>query len=218
MKIPTYLYLCEKCLVMKKLLIFLLVVVAAFVIWKFFIQDKKSGVKDPKLEPIVLQKHSDTFNLRLDTMMDAYMKMKNAFVEADTAVVKQNALSFIQAIDFVPYDELQNDSARIGDAVRMVSEDLKSNAQIILSSNDVEQMRQAFSTTTELLYPGFLKMVNYEGKPLYIQQCPMAFDGGVTANWISYETQIMNPYLGKNHKRYKSSMLQCGEVIDSIVP
>lgn len=78
-------------------------------------------------------------------------------------------------------------------------------------------MRQDFRTVSDMLYPSFFKTINYEGPNLYLQNCPMAFDGDKDANWISNSEEVINPYLGKNHPKYKATMLNCGETKDSIV-
>ena len=44
----------------------------------------------------------------------------------------------------------------------------------------------------------------------------MAFGDDQAANWISNSTEIVNPYLGKRHPKYKAGMLHCGELKDSI--
>jgi hypothetical protein len=49
-----------------------------------------------------------------------------------------------------------------------------------------------------------------------LQECPMAFNDTETANWISNSSEIINPYLGNNHPKYKAGMLHCGELKDSI--
>ncbi len=69
---------------------------------------------------------------------------------------------------------------------------------------------------SELMYPSFLKTVNYEGPKLFLQNCPMAFNDTESANWISNSEEIVNPYLGKNHPKYKGGMLHCGEIKDTI--
>jgi Cu(I)/Ag(I) efflux system membrane fusion protein len=43
---------------------------------------------------------------------------------------------------------------------------------------------------------------------LYVQYCPMAFDGE-GANWISAEAPIRNPYYG-------DAMLSCGSTVDTL--
>jgi hypothetical protein len=44
----------------------------------------------------------------------------------------------------------------------------------------------------------------------------MAFNDTETAQWLSKTEDIRNPYLGLHHPKYKSGMLECGEVKDSI--
>src|SRR5690606_11430439 len=92
--------------------------------------------------------------------------------------------------------------------------DIKANASPILEETDITNMRRDFRMVSENMYP-FLKTIGYEGEKLYWQNCPMAF-GEEEANWLSNSPEIINPYLGRNHPVYKSSMLRCGEVKDSI--
>ena len=77
---------------------------------------------------------------------------------------------------------------------------------------NISEMRRDFKTMTDVMYPSFFKSINYEGKKLFLQHCPMAFRGRPGADWISNSEEIVNPYLGENHPDYKSSMLHCGEV------
>ena len=81
---------------------------------------------------------------------------------------------------------------------------------------DITEMRKDFSMVTEMLYPSFLKSINYEGPKMYLQNCPMAFGEEKAANWISKTEEIMNPYLGKNHPEFKGAMLHCGSIKDTI--
>ena len=60
------------------------------------------------------------------------------------------------------------------------------------------EMRQDFRMVSENLYP-FLKTIGYEGPKLYWQNCPMAFGENKEGNWLSNTSEIINPYLGKNH-------------------
>lgn len=195
------------------------VLLGAYAAWWFLIRDNgPAKPKAPKQQPVKLNKNSDTFNIKLHDAVNAYLNIKNALVVSDTATVTKEAGMFIQFIDSIPYQELHNDSAKIMEGVQMIAVDLKLQAAKIQESKSLAGMRQHFSSLSDLLYPGFLKMVNYEGEVLYIQHCPMAFDGEMEANWLSKETKIMNPYLGNNHPIYKSGMLHCGEVLDSIAP
>ena len=93
--------------------------------------------------------------------------------------------------------------------------DVKANAESLLNQTDITEIRQDFRMIGESIYP-LLKTIHYEGKTLYWQNCPMAFGDDKGANWISNTEEIINPYLGKNHPEFKSGMLHCGEVKDSI--
>jgi hypothetical protein len=95
--------------------------------------------------------------------------------------------------------------------------DVKSNAESLLQQTDITEMRQDFRMIGENIYP-LLKTIHYEGKAIYLQNCPMAFGDDKGANWISSTSEIINPYLGKNHPEFKGTMLHCGEVKDSIIP
>ena len=77
-------------------------------------------------------------------------------------------------------------------------------------------MRKDFGMVSENLNP-FLRTINYEGEKIYWQFCPMAFGEDKGANWLSKTQEVINPYLGKNHPKYKADMLNCGEVKDSIM-
>lgn len=201
---------------MKKVLVFVIVLLAAFSIYWYFLRTKKNGPEGPKQAPIALKKHSDTFNMKIDRVMEAYHEIKNAFVEADTARAKQTTTIFIHLLDSIPLDELRKDTAMIYESAVSSVSDIKANAQSLLQQNVISEMRKDFSMITEMLYPGFFKTINYEGPKLYLQHCPMAFGDENGANWISNNLEIINPYLGKNHPKYKGTMLHCGEVLDTI--
>ena len=149
-------------------------------------------------------------------MITAYLNMKDAFVEADTAKAKQYDSTFIHLLDSIPMDELKADTAIIIESAKASINDIRSNAVSLLSQSDITEMRQDFRMITEMMYPAFFKIINYEGPKLYLQNCPMAFGEDKAANWISNSQEIVNPYLGKNHPEFKGSMLHCGEVKDSI--
>ncbi len=202
---------------MKKFLIFVVFVLIGFLIYKFFIKrtDVKTEVAE-KQQPIKLKTHSDTFNIATQAAINSYLEMKNAFIDADTAKIKMNGRNFLNLIDKIPYQEMKNDPGNILEALNVTVQDVKTNASALLQQTDLQGMRKSFSSISDLLYPGFLKMINYEGSSLYIQHCPMAFDDEIGANWINESNEILNPYMGKTHPKYKGTMLHCGDVVDSI--
>ena len=201
---------------MKKVLLFTILVLAAFGIYWIVGKKDKSKKEDVKQGPIALQLHTDTFNASIARVMGEYHTITNAFVDADTGTVKTHTRNFIALLDSIPLAELKNDSAMIFETALATVADVKSNAESLLKQTNITEMRKDFSAVTEQLYPAFFKSINYEGEKLYLQHCPMAFDGDQGANWISNNVEIVNPYLGKNHPKYKGSMLHCGEIKDTI--
>lgn len=203
---------------MRKLIVFLMLVVLGFSVYWFLLRTKDTKPKETKQVALTVKKHSDSFNSSVDQLMTAYHGMKDAFVNTDTATAKQETQLFIRLLDSIPVAELEKDDKMIAATAQATIEDLKANAASLLKQTDITEMRQDFRTVSDMLYPAFFKTINYEGPALFLQNCPMAFDGDKDANWISNSNEVVNPYLGKNHPKYKSTMLHCGEVKDSIVP
>ena len=202
---------------MKKLFPFIWIIFGGLAIYFLFFNKKKNNVDDPKQQSIVLKKHSDAFNNSTDSVVNAYLDIKNAFVNADTAGAKAAARNFIVLIDRIPIDELKKDNATIFETVQSNIADIKSNATSLLDQTNITEMRKDFSAVSDMMYPSFFTTINYEGPKLYLQNCPMAFSDSISANWISNSAEIVNPYMGKKHPTYHSGMLACGSVKDSIV-
>lgn len=201
---------------MKKVLIFGLLIVAAFAVYWFMFRKTGNDAPDTRQQPIALKKHSDGFNASIDKVVTTYLSIKDAFVTADTATVKKNTMMLVSLLDSIPVSELNNDSANVSEVAKATIADIRANAVSLLSQADITEMRQDFRMMTEMMYPAFFNTINYEGQKLYLQHCPMAFGEDKGADWISNSEVIINPYLGKNHPEYKGSMLHCGEIKDTI--
>ena len=202
---------------MKKILPLIALVVIGIVAYLVIFNKKKTTVDDPKQQSIALKKHSEGFNKSTDSVVNAYLDIKNAFVNADTAAAKRAAKNFVILLGRLPIEELKKDTATIFETVQGNIADLKSNANSLLQQTDITEMRKDFSMVTEMMYPSFFTAINYEGPKLYVENCPMAFSDSISANWISNSFEIVNPYMGKNHPTYHAGMLACGSVKDSIV-
>jgi Protein of unknown function (DUF3347) len=202
---------------MKKVIALVFLVLAGFTIYWFLLRTKNNRPPEQKQQAISVKKHSVLFNAAIDKVMGAYFNMKDAFVEADTVKAKENARQFISLLDSIPVKELNKDSSAISETAKFTIADIKANAASLLQQTDITEMRQDFRTVSDMLYPGFFKIINYEGQDLFLQNCPMAFGEEKDANWISNSNEVINPYLGKNHPKHKGTMLHCGEVKDSII-
>ncbi len=200
---------------MKSLLAILFLAAVLFGAWWFFLKKNDSGPSGPKQEAIKIKKHSNEFNQSVLNSINNYLNIKNAFVDADTGKAKIEGQKFIAAMDSLKLDELKNDDSTILIVAMQEVSDIKANAGAMLQEKDITEMREDFRMISENLYP-FLKTIGYEGPKLYWQNCPMAFGEDKEANWISNTSQIINPYLGKNHPEFKATMLGCGETKDSL--
>jgi hypothetical protein len=201
---------------MKKVLLGLLVLILGIAGYYWYMFSKQGGGDSgPKQEALKLKKHSDTFNLAVNAAMNAYFEMSAAFVDADTAKAKLATKKFVQLLDTIPMAELKKDTSNIYETAIGTFEGIKSNAADILVVGNLLEMRKDFSMVSENLYP-FFKIINYEGDNMYWQNCPMAFGDEKEANWVSKTTEVVNPYLGKNHPEFKATMLHCGSIKDTI--
>ena len=132
-----------------------------------------------------------------------------------TCALPISAGKFVKLLDTIPLKELKKDTANIYDVAVGTFDGIKSNAADILVQTNLVEMRKDFSMVSENLYP-FFKIINYEGDKMYWQNCPMAFGDDKEANWVSKTTEVVNPYLGKNHPEFKATMLHCGIIKDTI--
>ncbi|MDE3183988.1 MAG: DUF3347 domain-containing protein [Bacteroidota bacterium] len=200
---------------MKRILVVAVVIVVVLAVWFLFFKPANKTMVSPQLTTNASKKHSPEFDQQITSLINSYVAMKNAFVDADTSEIKAKTSSFIASADSLNLNELQEKDSSIYMTVQQNVSDIKANADPILKENDITEMRHDFSMVSENLYP-FLKTIGYEGQKLYWQNCPMAFGDDKPANWLSNTAEINNPYLGKKDPKYKSGMLHCGENMDSI--
>ncbi len=200
---------------MKKMIFLLAIAAVAFGVYWFKFRSSGSGDSGPKQEALKVGKHTPAFNDSVSKVLAAYFDIQNAFVEADTTAAKAACSRMIALADSFTLAELKKDTAGIFESALSQLDNIKANAKSLLQQTVITEMRQDFRMVSENLYP-FLKTIKYEGKPLYWQNCPMAFGDGKEANWLSSTLQVVNPYLGKKDPTYGAGMLHCGEVKDTI--
>ena len=198
----------------RKWITIILVIIGICLFWYF--KKNKNKKESPKEQPIALQKHSEAFNKNINLVVDNYLSLKDAFVEADNVSIKSKASILITSIDNIDTIELRKDTSAVFETIMASISDMKSNAASILQQTDITEMRRDFSSLPEMMFPAFFNAIKYEGPTLYLQNCPMAFNDSEPANWISKTKEIMNPYMGKKHPKYQSGMLNCGEIKDTI--
>lgn len=199
---------------MKKIILTILAASGIFSIYWFQFRDHSTASEVPKQEALGVKKHSAEFNTRIDSMLQLYFEIQASFVEGDSVKAKIASDSFIAYLGKLNVEELKTDTTGIFESAASFLNDIKVNAQSLSQQTNITAMRKDFKSISENIYP-LLKTINYEGKKLYWQNCPMAFEDE-EANWISNTKEIENPYLGKKHPKYKGAMLRCGEIKDTI--
>lgn len=200
---------------MKNILAVVIAIIVILAVWFLFFKTANKTTSSSQPATTTAKKHSPEFDQQITSLINSYVAMKNAFVDADTSEIKAKTSGFIASADSLNLNELQEKDSSIYMTVQQNVSDIKANADPILKENDITEMRHDFSMVSENLYP-FLKTIGYEGDKLYWQNCPMAFGDDKPANWLSNTSEIINPYLGKKDPKYKSGMLHCGENMDSI--
>jgi Cu(I)/Ag(I) efflux system membrane fusion protein len=152
------------------------------------------------IEPV---KTDPQFTEQLTGVYEAYIDMKNAFVETNAEKVNAEAKDVIAALEKVNMGLLENDPHM---AWMDQLETLNSTIKTISNSSDIAEQRKAFSQFNLAFYKS-LKMFGLDGKA-YFQYCPMA-NNDQGAYWFSEIEEIRNPYFG-------DEMLACGETREII--
>src|SRR5438045_5087064 len=112
---------------MRKLFAVLVIVALAVGAWWLFFKDK-SHSDEPKQQPLTVGKHSAEFNQSINSIVTAYLSLKDAFVNADTAKIKEQQRNFINVVDSVKLDDLKKDTSGIFQSAQMQISDIRSNA------------------------------------------------------------------------------------------
>ena len=185
----------------------LLVIIAAFVVYRIF-SDKDKSVQQTKEAPLELASNTGPFNQSYNELLNAYYALADALVNSDTAKANSSSLSLGAAAGQLKIDDITGDtSGTIKETVRYYMETLKTSSNSLLAGGDIEAKRKEFEVITDGIW-SLTRIVRYDGQKIYYQYCPMAFDNK-GAYWLSNKPEIFNPYFG-------SKMLNCGEIADSL--
>lgn len=149
---------------------------------------------------------TDAFNNRMDTVLQVYYRLKDAFFAADTGMANETAGLLKSAIDSLPLNLVAADSLKYNKA-RIAVESLKGEIAGLEGENTIKNKQLEFGMISDILYD-LVKAVGLKNQTVYRQFCPMAFNnkGGY---WLSDKEEIRNPYYGKK-------MPDCGEVKEAL--
>lgn len=146
---------------------------------------------------------SEDFRTAFTLALDAYFDLKDALVETNASKAAELAEVLYGRLSIVPVENLETQAAVIWADNGTIARD---ETERIKNESDVERQRRYFEDVSD----AFILMAKSFGpfeNTIFVQTCPMVRGG--SADWLSREEQIMNPYHG-------SRMLNCGSVIARI--
>jgi Cu(I)/Ag(I) efflux system membrane fusion protein len=166
----------------------------------------ESSTQSEDIKPTeALTKPTDpAFTAQLTKVYKAYLGMKNAFVETNAEKTGNEAQKVRKSLQAVDMGLLKGDAHLVWmDQLKTLNSAIES----VISLNDIEKQREAFSRFNQVFYTS-LKTFGLVGLTAYYQYCPMAFDDK-GAYWLSETKEIRNPYFG-------DQMLSCGETRETL--
>ena len=174
-----------------------------------------SADKKP-VEHKIASSHSGDFNRSFETMLKDYYSLSESFVNWDSNSLHSKAQALESSLKKISLEDLKKDNSVYTTAQETLKNTSASLADMARAT-DITSKRRYFNTLTQNIYD-LLRVVKYDQKKLYLQECGMPFDEGGTAVWLTDKgsDSIRNPYLGLHHPKYGSSMLECGSNISII--
>lgn len=154
-------------------------------------------------------KHSQAFNTSVQSAMDSYNRLLEAFVNWDSATAVAQSMELGAKLDNIALNEFQPE---IKETAKSSLDLAKRDLQVMALNNNLTEKRRGLHSLTNNLYD-FLRAVQYDAKKIYLQECNMAFNDTEPAVWLADKGKdsIRNPYLGLHHPEYGTTMLECGE-------
>ena len=155
-----------------------------------------------KMVMIDKSKIDSKFKKQLATVVDTYIKLKDALADDDTATAQIEAVKVKESLEKVDMLLLMGDAHN---EWMKALKPTKKQVDIIINSREIGTQRAAFLILSKDLSDAVKTFgIDTGGKPVYLEFCPMADDnnGGF---WLSYDKKIKNPFFGKE-------MSTCGEV------
>ena len=189
------------------------VIVAA--IGAYFLFFHKTADKTAEAQkPLAISKNSGEFNSAFTSVLTVYDSLRTAFVNWDTLSATSSATHLQGLLEQFPVNTLKADTTIIATA-KSFTEAAAAEASSIVAEKTIEEKRRSFYTLSENLY-NLAVTVRYDQQVIYHVNCPMAFNDTEEAFWITNKNEVVNPYMGNKHPKYKDGMINCGEVKDSL--
>ena len=176
--------------------------------------DEKAVASDQITAPAFVSRNPDTFNRPFEHLLTTYYSLRDAFVEYDTAKINAVSKELAAEAGNIPVDDLKDSSGVVKITAKDGAATVENAGREIAMQADFTRKQRQFQTVSDAMYE-LVRTVKYDKQKIYHQHCPMAFDNQ-GAYWISSSNEIVNPYMGKKHPKYRSAMLECGDIPDSL--
>ncbi|WP_149277200.1 efflux RND transporter periplasmic adaptor subunit [Pareuzebyella sediminis] len=173
------------------------------------LQGKKSMMnthkpKEVAIEPLegarkVIDFNQD-FEFAFAAVIRKYIELKDALVASEATSASQAANELLESINNM---EIEIQGNVIGELIKSI----KTGARTISEIRNIEQQRTIFTSLSEKMVHIVSAFKNIN-QTIYIQFCPMA-DENKGAHWLSYDSEILNPYFG-------TKMLNCGSTVKTL--
>jgi len=175
--------------------------------------NNSTEVKEPKESSTKTEsQHPASFNSSVQSAMDSYSSLTEAFVNWDSSAVDRHSQELKVKLDSINFFGFNPETiTAYVDTLNLARKDL----QAMAANKDITLKRHNLNDLTGHLY-SFLEQVKYDANKVYLQQCPMAFNDTIAAVWLSETDSIRNPYLGLHHPKYGKAMIECGSTISTI--
>ena len=143
------------------------------------------------------------FDDQISTILNHYIDLKDALVESDAETAKVHANSLKSEAKRVNPEGLNQESNALWFSYKEI---IENGADELIREENVDDQRYHFEIISEAMIE-MIKTFRPVDYTIYHQSCPMVRGG--SADWLSLEEQIANPYHGDR-------MMRCGEIIERI--
>ena len=144
------------------------------------------------------------FEAQLAAVAKTYLAIKDALVAGNVAGATRAATRFGESLTKVDMTLLRGEPHLYW---MQQLEALQTHGQDLAQANVLAGQRTQFGYLSQAMI-NTLKVFGASGPTLYVDHCPMAFDGE-GADWVSAQEAIANPYYG-------DAMLKCGRVVEKL--
>ncbi len=143
---------------------------------------------------------NDKANFQLNSLVTAYMALKNSLVKSDLNNSLSKTLTYqtvLKAIEPTLFEE--NETLWV-----KKSKGIQQTLLLMQQAKNLKIIRAYFlDLSNQMVF--LAKTFHPTQQDLYIQHCPMA-NSNKGADWLSFEKEIRNPYFG-------DEMLECGNAV-----